>query len=407
MKKQILVLLLIIITSSSYSQSNFEKGYFLNNADQKIECLIYNVDWKNNPTKFDYKIAEDAEVQTETVDKIKEFALDGGNKYLRAKIDIDRSSDDVKKMTAERNPVFTKEELFLKVIIEGEASLYYYRDGSLKRYFYQKNNSEIAQLVYKRYRKGVSEIASNTYFKQQLYTEFPCENISQKDIEYLKYELNDIEKVISKYNSCQNSTSTNYNKKIKKDLFNLAIRPGLNFNSLNLTSSASDQRNVDFGSQMDFRVGLELEYIIPYHNNKWSIILEPTYRAFNAENTYAVNNIIGGTLTSKIEYNSVELPIGIRHTFFLNQSSSIFLNAQHIINFDLDPTLVYSRADGTKVYELDVSSSNNFAFGAGFKFQDKYILELRYQTSRDILNDYAGFNSAYKNMSIIIGYNFF
>ena len=219
-------------------------------------------------------------------------------------------------------------------------------------------------------------------------------------------DLDDLEKIFTKYNACQNSTSVNYNKKVKKDLFNLALRPGVNFNSMSVNGSGADQRTVDFGKQTNFRIGLELEYIIPYHNNRWSIIVEPTYRSFSAENTYAVTNIVGGTLTAKVEYSSVELPIGIRHTFFLNQSSKIFLNAQHLINIDLDPTLTYSRQDASQVYELDVRSKNNFAFGAGFKFQDKYILELRYHTTNDILGEYRGYSSDYKNLSIILGYNF-
>ena len=53
-----------------------------------------------------------------------------------------------------------------------------------------------------------------------------------------------------------------------------------------------------------------------------------------------------------------------------------------------------------------VKSGRNYALGAGYKFQDKYILELRYQTSRNILDKYLLLNSEYNTMSVIVGYNF-
>jgi len=48
----------------SYSQISFEKGYFINNTNQRISCYIKNSDWKNNPTEFVYKIALEGDKMT-------------------------------------------------------------------------------------------------------------------------------------------------------------------------------------------------------------------------------------------------------------------------------------------------------------------------------------------------------
>ncbi|MFB1040707.1 MAG: tRNA modification GTPase, partial [Polaribacter sp.] len=56
---------------------------------------------------------------------------------------------------------------------------------------------------------------------------------------------------------------------------------------------------------------------------------------------------------------------------------------------------------------LDVKSRNNLAFGIGYKLNDKYGLEMRYQTSREILSDFVFWNSNYNTLSIIFGYSFF
>ena len=58
MKKKLFFLLTIILSLNSYSQVSFEKGYHIDNNDQKISCLIKNLDWKNNPTKFEFKLSE-------------------------------------------------------------------------------------------------------------------------------------------------------------------------------------------------------------------------------------------------------------------------------------------------------------------------------------------------------------
>ena len=54
--KKIVVILIAIISLKGFSQIKFENGYFINNSDEKIECLIKNKDWDDNPVKFNYKL---------------------------------------------------------------------------------------------------------------------------------------------------------------------------------------------------------------------------------------------------------------------------------------------------------------------------------------------------------------
>jgi len=45
--------------------------------------------------------------------------------------------------------------------------------------------------------------------------------------------------------------------------------------------------------------------------------------------------------------------------------------------------------------------------GIGYKQNDRYSLEIRYQTNREILGNYLSWNSEYKTLSIIFGYSLF
>jgi hypothetical protein len=390
----------------SYSQITFENGYFINESNQRVECLIRNIDWKNNPIEFEYKLNQNASIQKADVQTVKEFSINGASKYLKAKVKIDRSSDYIKGMSEKKNPIFNEEKLFLKVLIEGKASLLIYEDNIITRYFYKKDDSEVKQLVYKSYLYKHS-IAKNMFFRQQLYLNFKCQDISMNDVKYIKYKKNALKKFITRYNKCNNSKSIDYEPKQKRDLFNLSFRPG--FNSSNLKLGHLDNRLFcsDFGHKINFRFGIEAEFILPFNKNKWSIIIEPTYQSCKSEKSWKANYIVGGNVVSKVNYQSIELPIGIRHYFHLNNSSKIFTNISYIIDFNKKTSLESLRADGSTINEVELMSRNNAAFGIGYKYLDRYSLEMRYQTERNILGDYLLVNSSYKTFSIIFGYSIF
>ena len=114
MKIQITFLLAFFLCTNAFTQIKFEKGYFINNQNQKIECLIKNSDWKNNPTSFDYKLDENSEVKTNSINNAIEFGIYNFSKYIRADIMIDRSSVYIDKLNYNRNLTFNEERLFLK-----------------------------------------------------------------------------------------------------------------------------------------------------------------------------------------------------------------------------------------------------------------------------------------------------
>ena len=121
MKKQLLLFLITILSINCYSQIKFEKGYFIDNTNQRTNCLIKNIDWENNPTEFEYKLSKESKINKSTINLIQEFGIDNISKYVRSTVNIDRSSERINKLSNNKNPIFKEEQLFLKVLIEGEA----------------------------------------------------------------------------------------------------------------------------------------------------------------------------------------------------------------------------------------------------------------------------------------------
>lgn len=395
MKKQLLFLLTAIFSLNCYSQISYEKGYYINNDNQKINCLIRNIDWKNNPIGFEYKLSENGETQNANIKSVKEFGVDNISKHIRSTVNIDRSSENIDELSNDKRPIFKQEELFLKVLVEGKANLYLFEDGNLRRYFYNKENAAIEQLVYKSYKYSNTQIGKNNKFKNHLWNNLKCSTFKKNKVEKLDYKKNDLIDFFVEYNECNNEEYINYEERQKRDLFNLSIRPGVNISTLSIQNSVSSSRDTDFGHELTFRLGVEAEFILPFNKNKWAFIFEPTYQYFKSEANLATQSV-------EADYKSIELPVGIRHYFFLNENSKIFINGSFI--FDLSNDSVIDFESGAN---LEIKTRNNLSFGLGYKHNDRYSVELRYQTSREILSEFVYWNTDYQTFSVIFGYSIF
>ncbi|OEK09291.1 hypothetical protein A8C32_11245 [Flavivirga aquatica] len=392
MKNLFTFLLLVMSSISSYSQIVFEKGYYINNANQKNDCLIKNIEWYNNPTEFEYKLSEDSRIIKKTIDNVKEFGITNDFRYVRCLVDMDRSSTKISEMSRNRLPEFKKEKLFLKTLITGKADLFLYKEQNLIRFFYSLEEGDLKQLVYKEYRNSQNIIVENIGFQQELLNNLICESISKRDIEYLKYQVKDLVSLFKKYNECGNSEITNYQKKVKNgDFFNLTLKAGINNSSLFIKNSSNIGSEVDFQNKISFRTGVEVEFIFKFNKNKWSVIVEPNYQSYKSEKRVRNRDV-------KVDYKYIQLPIGIRYYMFFNKNSKLFLNGALATNFNLNST----------VGNLDVESvNNNLNLGLGYKYKNKYSLELIYATESNLLEKYVYWNSDYNNVSVVFGYTIF
>lgn len=403
-------MLTFMMSVNSFSQIAFENGYFINDNDKKTDCLIENMDWKNTPVDFRYKLSDGQDVRAADLKTVKEFAIYGKNKFIRAVVKIDRANKKIELMSKERDPVFNEESLYLQVLLEGKATLYLFDDGTIRRFFYKINDLEIKELVCKPYLvdDGYS-IAYNNYFRQQLYIDLKCENIQQKEYEKMGYNRNDLKTIFLKYNKCNSSDKVvDFDDKEKRDLFNLTIRPRYNSGSASTgyVVSGLDSFDFDFKSNY-FALGVEAEFIMPFNKNRWSVIVEPTYQHFKDEKSVSNSVFVGGKIVGKIDYKSIELPIGIRRYFFVNDVFKIFANTSMVLDFSSNSKINFTRADGSTINSLKISSGTSLGIGLGCKFKDKYSIEVRCLTSRGLLKKYSSWNSSYSAVSLIAGYSFF
>jgi hypothetical protein len=277
----VLLSCLLILNVRCFAQIGYQKGYFINTSGKKIDCLIKNVDWENNPSKFEYKSSENAEVRTATIDDVTEFAVPNEIRFIRQSVLIDRSSRDINGISSTQQPDFQKETVFLRVVVEGKANLFRFHDSNNEKYFFSSQSSNVEQLIYKKYLLPGGRIGENNTFRQQLRNVLQCNEIEVSDLKSLSYRRKAIQKVFVKYNQCENADFVNWeatNDSTRS--FLLSIRPGINYGRAKMRSSTLASRNVDFDNQLTFRIGLEGEFALSFHKRKWSLFFEPTYQYY-------------------------------------------------------------------------------------------------------------------------------
>lgn len=400
--KKILFLLLIFTSFISFAQIDFQSGYYINNAGERFPVEIKYVEWKNNPAEFTYRSSGSTEARTVGIKEVTAFGVDGQVNYVRATVPVDQSNPNLKDLSNHGQFESKEETVFLKTLVEGDADLFELRRGNMQQFFYRSGEEDIQTLIYKRYIPPTSiKIAENKQYQQQLYNSLECEGITQGEITKTEYKRGQLVSLFTNYNECNNSEYKNFTVvDASRDAFNLRIRPGVNFSSLGFSTSVV-KRDLEFGNKTGLRLGLEGEYVLPFFRNKWSFIVEPTYRSYEGETTFPEPAPLeDGTVS--VKYQSIELPFGVRHYFFLNNDHQIFINATYTVDFVVgDSYYDFETAADYPDNQFDSNSGTNFSFGLGYNFK-RYQVEARYNTEREVSIG----NSRYKSFSVIFGYNF-
>lgn len=417
MKKPLLItILFLFFFTFSYAQISFEKGYYILNDGSRIECFIRNIDWKNNPTDFKYKTQlSDNDFKTETIANVQEFGIDNETTFKKFKIKIDRTSDEPNKLLADRNPVFKEEVIFLKVLVKGDATLYSYTDQNLNRYFYETKTIPVEQLVYTKYYQIDSNdsptiLAENNEYKQQLFQNVKAENTTEKEIIKLNYNKSDLTKYFIKYNNIKPNLAKE-ERKVNKGIFLVKITPSASIASLSTENDYFLRDNVQLDNKINFKFGVEAEYILPYNKNKWSIFISPAYQTYQDDKTY---NVPSGFIISpetpnnaKVKYTSIQIPIGIRHYMFLNQTSKIFINVAYAFDAGSKTNITYTDVTNKTTREYESGSGSNFAFGLGYNFKNKFSFEARLNTKKELMRDYLTYSAKYSSIDFVLGYTIF
>lgn len=410
--KNIVLIIIVLITCNLFAQVKFERGYFIDNTNQKTECLIKNIDWKNNPLEFEYKLTENETPKIATLKDAKEFCVYNQSRFVRSVVQIDKSNERLNAFNYDKDPKFEQEVLFLKVIVEGKAVLYKYLNPPIIKYFYSVDGAPAQQLVYKKYMikndDGSENLAENNLYKKQLNSEVKCGN-STINMSNFRYVEKDLTNYFKEYNKCNNPEFVE--KTIDKEKnFGVTGKLSVATMALNTTHNGISYLSANYENKLSLQFGAELEYTLPFNKRKWALFAEPTFVSYKAEKQLQnLTDVSGGILNTNVDYKAFEVPLGLRYYMFLNKTSKFHLSAAYTIDLPSSSSkLTMYRANESLYYEYDMDGKSNiFCAAFGYTFANRFSAELKYKFSKNPLRRYYYFDSELtNNISITLGYTF-
>ncbi len=366
-----LFLLVVLLCTLSLAQSKFQSGYYINSSGNKVTCLIKNYDWKNNPKQFEIKNSLEDTPKTISIYEIKEIAIDNDVKFIKANVDLDYSSDNVQTMDSKKDPVFSRQLVLLKVLVEGKNNLYSYEDENIqnKMFFNNTDVLEITPLIHKLFlREYNTVIESNDTYKQQLNNNVICEN-NITIIEKLNYTKSDLIKYFITVNKCLGDTTTKEISSNKKFIVNfkpmiiaMSARMDLDMKSGNLNGTHSLENKLLIGA------GIEIESMMPFNNYNWSIYIQPMFLSGYTSSVQGTTSTfykysIDGT------YNFLQMPIGVRRYIPLNDNSKIFLNLAYNYVYTMNSSKLNITGDPEKSLKTNDLLKGGLSLGAGFHYK--------------------------------------
>jgi len=389
--KNIYSLILVFLSINFYAQSDFIKGYFVDNLGIKTECLINNTDWDLFPSGIRYKLGENSKLQESDINTIKEFGGEGEFTFKRFQVAIDEFKTG--SVSTDKSLNYSTKILFLKQIVSGKANLYSYNDSGSMKFFFSTNGLETpVQLEFKLYSVN-NDIFQNNSYKQQLLNKLKADNLNQNDFDKLEYKSASIIKLFEKYNGQE----AQKDKKLFKKLFdfNLYLKAGYQKNSFNVDSNNDFIGKFKFDDVSQVKFGVELEFVFPSSGkNNYAGFIEVSNLSFNGELMKSYGKVV-------MEYSSLEIPVGFKYYIGISDSSKFSLSAA--LNYSVVIKSEFKMDNFQDVFN-NYNNAVSFNFGLGYKFKNKIYVTLNTLTNRNLLNN--GWNSDFKNTYVMLGYNF-
>lgn len=397
MHKSYLTLSALFFSLALFSQANFVKGAYTDSNGVVYTGYIKNMEWRKPPKKFLFKenpADQEVSVSTEHLESLELFEID---KFIKRSFQLDISETKIDKLDGNPNPVFVEKTALLRVLVEGEASLYQYIDTETSRFYLSVNDQELIPLIYKEYYKDQRTLTYNKAYLATLWDHLKCDDISMGKIESLRYTKKDLKRIVSDFNSCKDPQALKtFDDKKTKDVLKLHIKAGAGYSFFDMVNHSDFAAPVSAETEKKIhpRIGVEFEYYINYRNKGWSVYLSPTYQS------YTTKTPLLGYDDFEINYQSVEIPLGIRKHFYLSETTALMIDAGMVADIPFNSYFI----DPDYYWMPEVEKRINFSAGFGFRFKDWFSFHYQWQAPRDLAR-FSNWGTYYKAMSFMLAYS--
>lgn len=375
MKKRLL-LLLLLLTSFSFAQNKFEKGYYITSEGVKTECEILKKKWVNSPDYITVKLNDD---NTKDIDckNIIEFSV-ANVKFIKDFIKLENSPLNSESLQ------YDYKKNFVRVLIESKTfSLFMFqKDNDKKNSFYiKKANDSIRELINKKFEIEQNKFKYFKIYKQQLLN-LDTSKVASDRLNNLEYTATDLINYLKKTSS--NDKSITPKVYLNKDSLQVNFKLGF-YNYTKKHSFYLDgniEQEIDFSKQNINGINAEIEFIPSLFNRNYSLFFEFGLDFDEYKDEIDIVKPIFVNPNYHIEYsikNKFRSYAGLRRFFKITKNLIINVASKIAINEKYDAYLFVER-DVNKRFSIN---QNNVILSAGVDYRN-FIFDLNYVTNNSI-----------------------
>lgn len=398
--------LLIVLLFAVQLNAQEVEGYYITESGKRVSGFFKYEDFFDTPA-LKFKESKKGEFAGLPQDVAEYGMIEDNLKFEKHLVEIDISGNDSYK----KNPVWSKQTIFLNVLVSGNATLYSYTKDYRTFFFLSTaaKPKEINQLVYKKYKLSDDSVVENSQFRQQLYNDVICKGQKVSDFSEIKYDKKELTDVFKNYNECSGSKSLVYGPK-KKANFKYSLFAGIHSMSLGVDYVSPEADNE---SSFTYSGGAEVSYVFP--SETWGLYARAEFESLNSKISDTYDKGYNVTeITYKVHGSAFSFMAGPRYHFLLSNSSNIYLETGFCMSQPFGSIerieTVYPINDGTPYAgdnrEYDLTTSFALNFGAGYSFKKKYAVAFRVITKRDFLEDVksTSFKTSFSRMGLAFIY---
>lgn len=420
--KGIILLIFIANGLTANSQEYFREGYIILNEGDTLKGWINNRGRFHNPEEVSFKNLE-SEVKVYSVKELKGFFVDN-NLYKRATIVVDANLYKIEDSKFTPPPQKYEANVFLLTLVQGEKSLYLYRDKESYEYFYIRKGVEYELLRFRKYYKSTQD--ASAYGTRTQYTGNDKIYIGQLTLYFddfpeiygllqsTDYKTGDLVSLFKAYYEL-NGRSAEYikGKEVVKAEYGFIV--GLSVSEIKFKSIYYDYLvNGDFTTSIDPVFGVNINLVFPHNLKRLSINNEllfyrnefmGEYNEYYNENKYIISkSTIGSSylkLASMIQYN-----YGIKKaTIFINAGASAGISLSNTNTRSIENKLYTDHTIREEPLLDDIRRlEESFHFGLGASFKN-LSFQLRAERGTGF-SVYSNLGSPTTKLFFLLGYKF-
>lgn len=400
----ILFLPVLFFFNLSDAQDLFQPGIVYGTKGDTLKGMINYYGWTNPKPKISFiEEGKDTAVVL-TPNRISGFET-GGNKYRSAAVKTEMTLNNIELLVSNPNLRLANDTVFLRLIVQGEKSLWFFRNKVHNDQFYIDENGSQTLLIYKKYLKesayNTNTVGENKGYLNQLKHYFSdCESLDNQ-LQNTKYSESSLVELYNQYYKCTGAEKV-YTSKREKIVYEKGALAGLSLTELK--ENYLQNFGLAFKPSIMPSAGLYLNIIFPETRGRISAYSELLFTTFN-NNSEALSEPY---YTYNLSLSYLKVNIMFRYTFKKKESKvNFFLNtgiSNGMIIHEINQLKVGGQTQSWTPYAHTRKFEQGLLAGAGV-ISGRFSAEIRaeYSTGFSTVANYpASLNRAY----ILLGYRF-